>query len=352
MGLELVSIEGSPRDMGGRHGELLADGARAMCEARIDLCLRAATSLSRNDLLALAGQSLPVFADFAPQTYAEFRGIAEGAGLSEEELLIGNGYTDFVDLVGQQAAGPPECTAFQVAPSSSRDGRSYLGQTWDMNASAYPHVVAFRRLPNAGPASITMTTAGCLSLVGVNESGIAIGNTNLVPHDAGSGIMYLALIHTVLAQKSFDDAVRVISDAPRMSGHFYYLGGPDGELLGIETTGKRHALVKPNDAGILAHANHYTDRQLAAYVGQGEPTANSAAREARMWRLLNAGVGQHDLATLAEVLSDHEAPICRHEQPGDEARTCSAAIICPSKRRLRMVKGYPCQEKMVEAAVA
>jgi hypothetical protein len=220
-----------------------------------------------------------------------------------------------------------------------------------MNASAFPHVVAFRRLPAAGPASITMTTAGCLSLAGINECGIAIGNTNLVPRDARRGVMYLAVIHTVLAQTAFDEAVRAVTDAPRMSGHFYYLGGPDGELLGIETTAKRHAFRRPNDAGLLAHANHYGDGALAAYVGQGEATGNSAARQARMSHLLAARAGSHDAVTLAEVLSDHEAPICRHEAPGDEARTCSAAIMCPSERTIRMTKGYPCEEEMVEVGL-
>jgi len=351
MGIELVDLKGTPRDMGARHGQLLAEGARAMCEARIELSLRAGPGLTRDELLKLAGESLPVFADFAPETYAEFQGIAEGAGLSAEELLIGNGYTDFADLVSRAAAAPSECTAFEVAASASGDGRAYLGQTWDMNASAFPHVVAFRRLPTAGPASIAMTTAGCLSLVGVNECGIAIGNTNLAPRDAKRGVMYLALIHTALAQTSFDEAVRVVTGAPRMSGHFYYLGGPDGELLGIETTAERHAFQRPNDAGLLAHANHYTDGELAAYVGQGEPGGNSAARETRMWDALSAGLGAHDLVTLAEVLGDHEAPICRHEQPGDEARTCSAAVMCPSERKIRMTRGYPCEGGMVEVGL-
>lgn len=351
MPIKLVDLEGTPREMGRRHGELLADGAHAMCEARIELSLRAGQGLSRDDLLALARGSLPVFGDFAPDAYAEFRGIAEGAELSEEELLIGNGYTDFADLVGRRAAGPSECTAFQVASSASGDGKSYLGQTWDMSVSAFPHVVAFRRAPAAGPASVTMTTAGCLSLVGINECGIAIGNTNLVPCDATDGIMYLAIIHTVLAQTTFGDAVNVVISAPRMSGHFYYLGGPEGDLLGIETAAKRHAPLEPNDAGLLAHANHYTDPALAAYVKQGTPTGNSPTREERTCDLLNAGLGRHDATSLATILADHEAPICRHETPGDEARTCSAAIMCPSTRTIRMTKGYPCEEEMVEVGL-
>ena len=348
MAIVLVDLEGTPLEMGRQHGELLAEGARAMCESRIDLCRAARRDLSRRDLLGVASKCLPALADFAPATYAEFQGIAQGAGLPEAELLIGNGYTDFADLVRVQPPPSSECTAFEVSAAASRGGRSYLGQTWDMNGTAFPHVIALRRLPDDGPASVTMTTAGCLSLVGINECGVAIGNTNLVPRDARAGVMYLSVIHAALAQASFENAVDVVTNAPRMSGHFYYLGGPNGELVGIETTAARHAVLHPDADGVLAHANHYVDGGLADYVGQGEPAGNSPAREARMWELLRTQSGEHDLVTLAGALSDHEVPICRHERPDDEARTCSAAIMCPSERAIRMARGYPCEEEMVE----
>ena len=51
----------------------------------------------------------------------------------------------------------------------------------------------------------------------------------------------------------------------------------------------------------------------------------------------------HDWGSLEAILSDHGAPICRHELPGSDVRTCSAAIMCPRERTIRMVKGYPCE---------
>jgi len=351
MAIEIISLQGSPRDMGRQHGERLGTGARAMCETRIELSLKAANGrLSRSDLLALAGKSLPVFADFAPETYAEFCGIAEGAGVSREELLIGNGYTDLVDLVRRHATALSECTAFAVTESATRDGLSLLGQTWDMSASAYPHVVALRRVPSTGPASITMTTAGCLSLIGVNECGIAVGNTNLVPVDARRGVMYLAVIHEALAQRTFEDAVRVITDAPRMSGHYYYVGGPNGEVAGIETTALKHALLEPDGAGLLAHANHYVSDELRDQAAV-PPAGNSLKREAHMWELLRAETDGHDMATLVRAMSDHDTPICRHERHDDEVRACSAAVMCPAERRISMTKGYPCEGEFVEVAL-
>jgi isopenicillin-N N-acyltransferase-like protein len=191
-----------------------------------------------------------------------------------------------------------------------------------------------------------MTTTGCLSLVGINEHGIAVGNTNLVPADARNGVIYLATIHEALAQRTFADAVRVVTDAPRVSGHYFYVGGPHGEIVGIETTALSSAQLAPDASGLLAHANHYmTDlRDLAA----GPPGDNSLRREARMWELLRAEAAGHDVTTLTQALSDHETPICRHDRPGAEARTCSAAIMRPADRRMWMTKGNPCEGEFIE----
>lgn len=350
MSIEIITLEGTPEEMGGRHGELLAEGARAMCESRIELSLKASGDMSRAQVIALAGEALPVFADYAPDTYAEFCGIAEGAGVTREELLIGNGYTDFVDLVRRQWPGPSECTHFAVCPQACADGKLRVGQTWDMSASAFPHVVAFRRLPKDAPATLTVTTAGCLALIGLNEYGIAVGNTNLTPHDAQPGVMYLAMLHTALAQTTFDAAVRTICDAPRMSGHYYYVAGPAGEVAAIETTALRHTLLRPDARGLLAHANHYNDPTLAHYVGQSDARTNSTVREARMWELL-AATDRHDTSSLWACLQDHAAPLCRHEESDSIARTCAAAVMTPGDRSIRMARGYPCGAQYVEAAL-
>lgn len=350
MSLQIISLQGTPQEMGARHGELLAEGARAMCETRIELCLRAGGGMTREELLALAGRSLPVFESFSPDTYAEFCGIAQGAGISREELLIGNGYTDFVDLVRRTAAGPSECTHMAVLPQASADGKLYVGQTWDMSATAYPHVVAFARSPKLAPATLTLTTTGCLALIGLNEHGIAVGNTNLTPHDARDGIMYLATLHTALAQTSFEAAVQTVTEAPRMSGHYFYVGGPEGQFTGIETTALRHAHLAPDAIGVFAHANHYVTPDMIGHVSQDSPSENSVTREARMWELLR-GVAQRELDSLWAVFPDHEAPLCRHTTEETGACTCAAVLMSPGERLIRMCKGNPCEAKYVEAAL-
>ncbi|MBN1669623.1 MAG: hypothetical protein JXR37_01225 [Kiritimatiellae bacterium] len=343
--MQLVPLQGTPYEMGRQHGEQFRDGARTMFEMRIALCLKQTREASRARLLELAAESLPLFKDYAPHVYAEFRGIAEGAGLSERELYIANGYTDFVDLAKRRYGAVSECTSLAVAPKAAADGKLYMGQTWDMHASVMPHIVALHRKPADGPATIALTTAGCLALIGINEAGIGIGNTNLAPIDAKPGVMYLALIHNALAQDTFDAAVAAVTRAPRMSGHHYYLGGPAGEFTAVETSAARHAALTPDELGVYAHANHYDHRILAREL-VAERTPNSVARSSQMWRLLSREAGRLGPDSLAQLLCDHEAPICRHTDLPDEPRTCAAALMCPPDRKIWLLHGNPCEQQM------
>ena len=336
MPLRIIDLAGTPYDMGYAHGQQLASEVCALTEERQKLCEEelgeAGLSVPRGEELKLAKQHLDIQAEHVPDVHREFCGIADGAGVPAEELLIGNGYTDFRDVLKLRASEPHECTSFLVKPGASADGCTYLGQTWDMHATAEPFVVVFRRQPKDRPQSITLTTAGCLSLVGMNEEGLALGNNNLVPTDARPGVIYLAMIHDFLGQRFFERAKSAITDAPRASGHNYYLADASGQTLDVETSGARHVEIDP-PASTYAHANHYEAEALKG-LEMAAPAKSSLARKERLSALLSDAEGAIDVARLHECLSDtcggEETGICRH----GEVRSCAAVVMCPQRREV------------------
>ncbi len=346
--IRCLEFEGSFRQMGRQHGEALREGAEAMCETRIELSLSRARKVrpdaDLDHILAIAARHLAFHERYCPDTYEEFLGIAEGAGIAPGRLLIGNGYTDFVDVVTIARAEICECTHITAASPATADGLTHMGQTWDMSFSAARHVVCIRRKPCGAPATVGITTAGCLSLIGVNEAGIAIGNTNLQSTDARPGVIYLATINHALAATSFEDALDRIIHSPRASGHFYYLGGPDGRMAGLETSATTHATLRPDDAGLLSHANHYVDAPMRAYEGGGAPSVNSVDRQGRARQLLDAAGGALDVGAMQAILSDHHGPnpICRHTEEAAGTGTLAAAIMTPQKHEIALCIGNPC----------
>jgi len=347
MSLRVLEVGGTPSEMGRQHGRAFADEIAAFCRERLRLALEDAQGRATvAEALALAEQHLQPHRDYAPDVFDEFAGIADGAGVEPALLLVGNGYTDFRDVLCRHTAGEAHgCTAFIVEPEASADGRLYTGQTWDMQASAEPHMIVVVRRPDRGPASVTLTTTGCLSLVGVNAAGIAVGNTNLKPTDARPGVIYLAMIHHALACESFDEAVDAITSARRASGHNYIVASADGRAVNLETTATRFEALSPAD-GLLVHTNHYLAETLLPLEGADHPKPSSTRRLARFGTLLAENRGSLDADRLGRLLGDHDGEdtltVCRHS-PDDEAKTCAAVVVDPAGRRLWACQGNPCE---------
>jgi isopenicillin-N N-acyltransferase-like protein len=352
-------LEGTPYEMGLAHGRALREEVHALAEERLRLSLQRAAEAGRPAMpaaaLALARQFLPLQERWSPAVHAEFRGIAEGAEIAPERLLIGNGYTDFVDVLRRTPLASEhseECTVFYVGPAASRDGRSYVGQTWDMHATAEPFVLTLLRRPVDGPATLGVTTAGCLSLIGLNAHGIGCGNSNLVPTDARPGIIYLALLHAALAQARWEEACAVIRDAPRASGHNYYLAGPGGAFVDVETTAEETEMLRP-ETPIYVHTNHYQSPRLLPLQAPLAPGSTSPHRERRLRARLEARAGALDPETLRDCLADHDGgpgPVCVHDL-GDGGKSCAAVVLCPETRELWARVGNPCAGPLARFAL-
>ena len=353
MSIEIVELSGSPEQMGLQHASACREAGLAMVRARCELALATGREhdpeLTMERCLDLAWAHLPLQALYSPRVHAEFGGLADGLDVGEDELLIGNGYTDYVDVLAAMLAGPTECTSFIATGEATGDGLTYVGQTWDMNAFAEPHLRVFRRRPDRGPGWVTLTTGGCLSLIGLSEAGIAVGNTNLSPTDARPGVMYLAMIHEALRSEDSAQALAAIADAPRASGHYYYLADAQGEAAGIETTAARHVALDP-PGGLLVHANHYHDPGLGELARQ-PASENSLVREKLLDDFLRPKLGALTLDDLIAGmrLTQGPHPVCRPPVADpDDYTTCAAAIICPQRRSIWIAPANPAQVEFEE----
>lgn len=351
----MIHLSGTPQEMGREYGRLLREEVHALAEERLrlsmaDAAAAAGRAVDRRRCLELAARFLPVQEAYAPAVHAEFLGIADGAGIAPELLLVGNGFTDYKDVLAL-GRGADECTAFWVRPEAA-GGRTLCGQTWDMHATAEPFAILVHRRPDAGPATLSFTTAGCLSLIGINSAGIAIGNNNLVPTDARPGVVYLAMIHRALAAGGWAEAVQAITGARRASGHNYYLADGEGHVGSIETTAERSALLSPEGAAYV-HTNHYTAPELAPFAPPPDPESTSRGRERRM-RVLLAEVDRPlTPEALRALLAHHDgdAALCVHNTTPDGGKSCGVAVMCPQTREMWVCVGNPCGGALTRIAL-
>ena len=361
--LPVLDVAGTPEDMGAEHGRVARERLRAFAEERVELAgtvVWTGRDLDRAQVLALGERCLAAHRAYAPDLAAEIDAMAEAADLTPAEVLIVNGFTDFVDTVYAVGGGSPpgeapapeaamNCTAFLVPGGRSADGHAMLGQTWDMHETATAHVIVLRGAPAHAPAFVAFTTVGCVGMIGMNEHGLCVGINNLTAGDGDVGVTWPFVVRKALQQRDLDGALRCLTDARLAGAHNYLLLDRHGRGANVEATTTR-AVVTPLAHDALVHTNHCLFGETIARERPRDAlaSASSAERFARGAALLDRdGLTPEDLQA---VTRDGEA-ICYRGAPPRHVATCGAVVMRPATRDFWAVRGLPSDSPYTRVAL-
>ncbi len=271
----------SPREWGRIHGESFRGEVRALSEIRVYLCTKIGGFKQRDQVLAAAKAHLPVLERYHRGLYDELVGIAEGAAIAPELIVVANHYTDLRDLDPDPSRWQPAPTHDDPSAGGSSTGASalagdgcsvlwaeaptgrILAQTWDMHATAIPYVMVLGVPESAdGPAARLLTVTGCLGMAGMNSARVAIAINNLYSTDATLGVVWPAMVRRALHQQTAAAARDLIATSPIGSGH-HYLVADRTEAYALEASGTRRKQVFGGGA-TYCHTNHCLDADVAA----------------------------------------------------------------------------------------
>lgn len=299
-------------------------------------------AITREQILEVAAKCLKPTEEYDPIGYEEFTGIAHGANLTPEQCYVLQGLTDLRDVMALDSAPNGEgCSSLILGSDRSTTSSIILAQSWDLQTSNMPFVRLVHRRPDNGPQTISLTLTGCLSLIGINEYGIAVGTTNLQTTDARIGVQYLSVLHRALRCTTLLDAVECITQAPRASGHYYYAASPDGQAVGIECSATRH-VIYPFNQGCFTHCNHALSEDIARFEAHA-PTPSTNHRQKRLTELLRNHTSPISMNDVKQFLSDHDGGpdrcICRHDH--DNISTNAAVILSPATLEIYACRSHP-----------
>lgn len=271
----------SPREWGRIHGETFRGEVKALAQIRIYLCTKVGGFTGRDQVLAAAKAHLPVLERYDRALCEELVGIAEGAAVTPEEIVVANHYTDLRDLDPDPAKwcpaptrDAPEANVPRSAGTGATDGCSViwaespagrlLAQTWDMHATAIPYVMLLALPETEGrPAAKLLTVTGCLGMAGMNSARVAIAINNLFSTDATLGVVWPAMVRRALQERSARAARDVIVASPIGSGHHYFVADRQSAFA-IEASGTRRREVFAGEQRTYCHTNHCLDGEIAA----------------------------------------------------------------------------------------
>ena len=265
----------------------------------------------------------------APHWVDELSRWAEVAEADLEDLLVLNARSEVLSVVqGQRRRG--ECTVV------AEPGR--LGQTWDWFARQRPAMIVLRtgRL-------LTLTEAGMLAKIGLNDHGLAVGLTYLASSSdrvPGEGSLPLHAVLRLLLERaaSVDGALALLEGLSTAGSACIALADATGATL-VEVTPHGRAVLP---AGV--HTNHCLAHDLVGLQGPVDFLADSESRLARAVALRDAGVPvERLLADTAGGYSAVDQPPDPALAPHDRTETVLAVVIEPPLRRLRIAPGRPSQ---------
>ena len=347
----ILDVSGTPDQIGAAHGEAQRERIREYTERFLEWLLTGSkVSLTEESLWARWAPQLAVNERLAPDLVTEMRAIARGAAVPFERVFLLNSQLDIMCFFYQEPARIFEgCSTFAVR-SDAQTGKTLLGQTYDMPEFLEEYVLLLRINPAAGPRQLVFTFAGIVGANGFNDAGLGVCINYLSPLDCGPGRLHSIIIRQILAAPNFADALRPPVIAPRAGGAHYLLADSEGNVISIETTGKHHQVVLPQENAI-GHTNHYLSAELRDQEFIREHSIGSSlARYATLCRYFRERGDRVNLESLRELTRNHTShprSICAHrsqsELAGNRTKTVAAMVNVLADRTMFVTRGCPCE---------
>ena len=253
-----VTLTGTPYERGMQYG--------TACKEEIALSMRSYEALfqrrrnmSWQQARVLSRQYLPSIRELDESYIDEMQGIADGAGVSFEDILVINSRTELLYCeLPVEAEAPQECTAFSLIAPATADDTVIAGQNWDY-ALLQRKAVVIVRIPGEGdrPTLLFFPEAGMIGGKGCNNAGLSLTLNALRSKEYGIGlpvhIRMRRILECTTLNKAYEVAVKGEIPAPAN----LIITHKDGLALGVELSPVGVDVMMPeqgvsNSAGLAA----------------------------------------------------------------------------------------------------
>lgn len=342
----LIEVSGTHREMGQQIGEARREQVQHSVENAYQLIDQSYDTLE----LTWEGAKIQArkYLPFAEERYApyvdEIRGVAEGANVSFDDLMVVNA----MEAVTMDALHLTRCTSFAVNETRTADGHVLVAHNEDWVPEDENDVYVISARPKEEPPFLAMTYGGLLPNVGFNAYGVAQLIDSVYPTDSRIGIPRLVVARAVLASRRISGALGRTLISHRAAGYNHLIVHESGEMYSVEVSSRRFDILHGTD-GYIVHTNHYLSPTMKEVEKDPEELISSRVRYFRANRLLRES-STHSIKTLQGIQKDHvnlPNSICNHNiagiDPMDRESTITALVIDLTAREMHIAWGNPCQ---------
>jgi isopenicillin-N N-acyltransferase-like protein len=238
----IATISGKPRERGKQYGSQFKETIHGFLNREIYSSFVGKPN-AKETMIRFSGACAKAVKEYSPLIYDEMEGMAEGAGLAIEEIVLVTNHEELWHRGVINASN--HCTVFGAAPPDTRDGDTFVGQTWDWMESVYGMSSMLHWKRPEGPSLLAYSYPGLWTGAGLNSAGLA-----LCWHTGGGdgkeprvGIPAYVLIAQILYQDTFKGALEEARRATNAGWFVYLLGDGQGNLATIRGTPKKLDIV-------------------------------------------------------------------------------------------------------------
>ncbi|AOB32805.1 peptidase C45 [Bordetella sp. H567] len=290
-----ISVAGHPYERGVQYGRAAVDRVRKSAAMYGQtLVTLGYDAMARTRLIAAFAKEIEAY---GPHYIEEMRGIAEGAGVPLEDIVMINARTEVVAKARAEKQKAAElepgdgCTGALVLPERSATGNLLHGQNWDWRAECAETSIVLRVRQEDGPDMLTFVEAGGLARSGLNSKGVSI-TANYLESDRDFtqlGVPLSLIRRKVLEQEHFALAMKAVATTPKSCSNNIMLGMAEGFGIDFECTTDEAFPIYPGTDDLIVHANHWVSEvALCKLQDTGRAsTPESQYRDWRVRRLLN-----------------------------------------------------------------
>lgn len=327
----LIEVSGSAYECGRQHGSLGRDLVHDYLQ-----WIEKLTGVTRAELRSNAMRFLPLLEAFNPKYVQEVHGLAEGAGISIEDAMVGQ---TRAEAARRWDGG---CTAFALTRTATLDGLPLAGQNQDLEPEYSDVAIILKVRPDDGrPAAVMFTFAGQLGYSGINAYGVAQFSNALYNFDWQPGLPHYPLKRTMLEQRTVDECISLLKTNRACSAGNLVIADGTGDIGDVEVRPDEVKVFEDSRPDARLHTNHYLTPGFATY--ENGFLCDSVPRLARMRQLIDQSWGGITVDTMKAILADHEGTpgaICRHGSQG--LQSIAGYIAEPAKRCLHVRRGAGC----------
>lgn len=285
-GYRVLHLKGTPYAMGYQQGALLKDDIKELVHFLFDVKAKEMkVEVAGFNLLspkrAIAGIAATQ-KKFVPERFhEELRGLADGAGMTVEDVTVANFIPEMF-----------HCSGFALSGSATKDGTLYHGRILDYGCDwkLQEHAVLTIAEPDGKIPYVNVTYAGFIgSVTGMNARQISIGEMGGRGLGHWEGVPMAFLVRLALEEaNTLDEAVAIFRDHPRTCEYYYVVAdGKTGQGVGMEASWDKFNVIKMGtsherlphavkDAVLLSAGDRYEELARRVQAGLGTFDAKSA----------------------------------------------------------------------------